>query len=341
MKMQETIKFKLIAISSIFLILEISLIFFLSIFFSQSISGASGGNLTVQTNLTVTNPGPEVATIVVSNVSNVFSGSSQNITLSPGTSKTVYCNGIVRDWNNGTAIVNITAVLYQNGTSYSAADDNNTHYSNTTCTIDYNVYNPFFGDDELGNYTVNYSCSFDVQYYANPGYWNCSSFATNIFNLNDTNSTLTYTNQLLALTLPDTIEYGEVNSTFVSNEQTVNVSNAGNIATNISVKGYAVTINDSLAMNCTKGNLKNISVMYEKYNLTMSNPIITGLTDFENHYINLTNVSVTRRFSLPQRTDDTIDDSINATYWRIYVPRGVAGTCSGNILFGATTGAGI
>ena len=37
---------------------------------------------------------------------------------------------------------------------------------------------------------------------------------------------------------------------------------------------------------------------------------------------------------------DAYDDAINATYWRIYVPKGVAGTCSGNIVFGAIRGTG-
>jgi len=37
---------------------------------------------------------------------------------------------------------------------------------------------------------------------------------------------------------------------------------------------------------------------------------------------------------------NVVNDAINSTYWRIYVPLGVAGTCQGNIVFGATVAPG-
>ena len=55
---------------------------------------------------------------------------------------------------------------------------------------------------------------------------------------------------------------------------------------------------------------------------------------------NLTESPVIKRFDLSSRTDDLVDDVTNSTYWRIYVPQGVAGSCEGNIVFGATVGGG-
>ena len=80
--------------------------------------------------------------------------------------------------------------------------------------------------------------------------------------------------------------------------------------------------------------------MWEKYNLTESNPTITGLTNFETFYLNLTNVTTVKNISLDFRQQESYDDAVWPTYWRIYVPRGVAGSCSGNIVFGATSAVG-
>src|SRR3989339_373058 len=142
-------------------------------------------------------------------------------------------------------------------------------------------------------------------------------------------------NQLLSIGLPASIDYSVVNSTAVSGEQTVNVSNTGNVILNLSLSGYAVTEEDNYSMNCTLGNIQNISINYEKFRLNTS---ITGpltLSDFEANYTNLSSGPTVKRFNLNYRQDDANDDAINGTYWRVYVPRGVAGNCTGNILFGA------
>ena len=68
--------------------------------------------------------------------------------------------------------------------------------------------------------------------------------------------------------------------------------------------------------------------------------IIEKLRPFLEKNIKNKDSSVIKKFSLNYRQQDGYDDAINSTYWRIYVPRGVAGTCSGNIIFGATKAAG-
>ena len=146
--------------------------------------------------------------------------------------------------------------------------------------------------------------------------------------------------QLLSIGLPDTINYGEVNATYVSNENESNITNLGNTAVNISLEGYGYTQGDGNAMNCTLGSNKNISIYWEKYNLTNSNPGAMTLGGLEANYTNLTTSPVVKEIGLPVRQNDFENDAINSTYWRIYVPLGVAGTCSGNIIFGATTAAG-
>lgn len=97
---------------------------------------------------------------------------------------------------------------------------------------------------------------------------------------------------------------------------------------------------DGLSMNCTLGSVGNISINYERYNLTSSIAGDLSLGDFEANYSNLTSTSVVREFNLNYRQNDAVNEAINSTYWRIYVPTGVAGSCSGNIIFGATQSAG-
>jgi len=331
-------KFRLYTIFCILLIIEFTLILFLIPFFSTPVNGYSNGTVVVKTSLQVTQSAPEVVTVVVTNASNSYT--NFNITGNPGTGKTIYCNGIVRDWSNNTFLTNISARLYQNTSGQWDSDDNNTHYTNSSCSLNLSTYDPVYGDDSFGNYTANYSCSFNFMYYANPGTWNCSVVVYNNFTLNNTNENTTVVGELLGLTLPTTIDYGSVNSTFVSNENITNVSNAGNVAVNLTLQGYAFYVGDGQAMNCSKGTVKNISIMYEKYNLTTSNPGVLALTDIETLYTNLTGGPITKKFNLNYRQAENWDDATNATYWRIYVPRGVAGTCSGNIVFGAIKSAG-
>jgi hypothetical protein len=159
---------------------------------------------------------------------------------------------------------------------------------------------------------------------------------------NNTNSDTITVADLLAVLLPSTINYGTVNATSVSNENVVNVTNVGNVNLNLTLSGYAVSEGDGQAMNCTQGGIKNISIGYEKYNLTSLNPGTLNLSQFEVNYTNLTGNPVTKEFNLYYRKNDSDYgvDSINQTYWRIYVPTGIGGTCRGNIVFGATQAAG-
>ncbi len=327
-------KYNLIIGLALLLVLEAGLIAVLVSFFSLPIIASANQTVVVPTFLNVGNVFPEVLIV------NITDYSGQNITLSPDSTKAVYCNGIARDYNNDTDIMNISAQFFQNTSFWGDSNDNNTHYTNNTCYIDYNATNVDYGDDSSGNYTVNYNCSFNVQYYANPGTWNCTVYAFDQMNWNETNSTTIGVSELIAISLPSSIDYGTVNSTYVSNENITNVTNVGNVAINLSLQGYAVNIGDGNAMNCSKGNVKNISIMYEKYNLTGSTASVTGLSDFESKYLNLTSSAVVKRFDLQYRQNDAINEAANSTYWRIYVPKGVAGTCQGNIIFAGTKAAG-
>lgn len=308
---------------------EILVLFLLLTSFSEyAIAVVGSPNATVQTLLTVGNAYPEVLNITIN--------SNSNINLVPNSTYPVEVVAIVRDYNGDTDLSAVRMEFFDvSSSSIGAADDNNRHYTNNTCLL-----NISYGDSNEGNAT----CTFNVWYYANNATWtayvavNDSTGAVGTLTGNRT------INSLLALGLPDFINYSTVNATQVSSEQIANVTNMGNVVTNLSLSGYGATVGDGNAMNCTQGSTKNISIYYEKYNLTTSNPgEVLNLAQFEAaNFTNLTSAVATKRFNIAFRQNDTAAgfDDTNSTYWRIYVPIGVAGSCSGNIVFGATRGTG-
>lgn len=289
------------------------------------VAGVGEDNVTVVTLLDIGNTFPEILNVTIND-------DSGTIDLTANSTSTVSVYVIARDFNGEGDIANITAEFFDTSASaYGSADDNNNHYTNNTCVIDYS-----YGTI----YEANATCTFDLQYYANNATWNATVLVTDNSSFTGLGSGIATVNTLLAFALPNTIDYGEVNATEVSPEVMANVTNAGNVELNLTLTGYAVSEGDGLAMNCSLGTVQNISIEYERYNVTSSTPGSINYTQFVINYTNLTAAPVFQPFNLPQRQSDVAPflDDTNGTFWRIYVPIGVAGSCSGNIIFGAVQG---
>jgi hypothetical protein len=306
------------------IVLELVLfVIFFSFFPKGVFAGVGSPNVTVITNLTVGNVYPELSNVSIEN--NV-----STLALTPNASKFITCVGLATDYNGWADVKNASAMFFDNtNSSYNGADDNNLHYTNSSCTI-----------TQQDTYTDWINCTFPVWYYANPGIWNCTILVNDTKGKSGYGSDTINISSLLALGLPDFIYYGEVNATEVSLENLSNVTNYGNVKINLSLSGYGFRLSDGNAMNCTVGAIKNISIYHEKYNLTNTNPGVLDLPQFIANYTNLTSAPVVKTYNLNFRQNDTFNEAINASYWRIYVPLGVAGTCQGNIVFGATVAPG-
>lgn len=304
------------------LLVELALVLtFLSLFlFPNSVfAGFGSDNVTAKTNLTVGNSAPNIIEILVNE--------DVPITLVPNNTKTINCTAEISDYDTDSDVTSVTAVFFDPSQAVAASpDDNNSHYTNSSCRID-----ATFGDQ----YQLKAHCLFDIWYYANASDWNCSVTAIDTFPYQVTETNETTIQPLLALALPDIIQYGTVNATYVSSENVTNVTNLGNVKINLSLSGYAWTENDGNAMNCSLGPTENISIEHEKFNLTATTPGNLNLAQANGNYTNLTDYPVTKEFNLDYRKDENINEAWNHTYWRIYVPTGVAGTCQGNIIFGA------
>ena len=311
------------------LIFLMDLVFFtlLSFLFVDFTVAGIGGNVTVTTLLNVGAVSPEILNLTVFD-------SDNGINLNANSTRTVYIQVLARDYNGEYNFQNTTSVVFDKfASSYGAVNDNNTHYSNLSCSMDLS-----YGTA----YEINATCAIPVYYYANNATWNASVYVIDNSSRNDTESFAFTVNTLLALGLPGSIDYGTVNETLVSNEKNANVTNFGNVLSNLTLEGYGAQQGDNLSMNCTLGSIQNISIGYERYNLNSSNNSQLNYAQFDLWYLNLTSNRTVKRFNVPQRQSEVsayLDDT-NSTYWRIYVPVGVAGSCTGNIIFGATVGPG-
>ena len=318
----------IIGISLLFL--EISL---LAILFSVTpesvLAGIGTPNGTPLTRLNVGNSFPEVLNVSIEE-------DIASITLIPNSTKILSCVAVIVDYNGESDIEAINATFYHTPTStHEAANDNNDHYTNSSCNVtnSFGTYNGFVddGDHILAN------CTYLVEYYANPNEWYCNVTVNDSSGSTSSGFGSTDIADLLSIGLPDSIQYGLINATTISGENISNVTNFGNVELNLSLEGYGFTEGDGNAMNCTLGATGNISVEHEKYNLTAPNSGTLTLGQVEANYTNLTTIPIIRDFNLTRRTNDTENKAIQQTYWRIYVPTGVAGTCEGFIKFGATT----
>ncbi|MCD4771308.1 hypothetical protein K8R30_02725 [archaeon] len=320
-----------IGIGLIFLEISLLLAFF-SFVPSSVIAEIGTPDATVLTNLTVGNTYPEVINVSIDD-------DAASLILTPNATTLVQCMAILRDYNGDADIVAVNATFYDSVASSSGdSDDNNYHYTNSSCVIDADTggYNGYTDDPYLSLA----NCTFQVEYYANAEDWICHVTVNDTVGWMGENTDVITISPLLSLGLPDTINYGIVNATEVSNENTTNVTNYGNVQVNLSLEGYGAVEDDNLAMVCTLGNIGTIAIEHEKYNLTTPNPGQFTLAQLAGNYTNLTSgAPPIRRFELDYRTNDTVNEAIKEAYWRIYVPKGVAGTCNGSIIFGATQAA--
>lgn len=286
----------------------------------------TGAGYDVVNNITLNSP-PNITYV---NVDDELTNPNNEINLLPATTKEIVCIARVMDYEGENTLVSATGEFFDSISSmYSGEADNNKNYKNSSCIIDYS-----YGDLNEAEIT----CKFEVWYYANQENWNCTINVSDNLSISNINSDATLINPLLALGLDSLLNYNVVTS--ITEEAIFDVINYGNIKINLSLSGYAFQEGDGFAMNCSEGDIKEIPIYYEKFNLTNSNPGEINREDFENRYTNLTTEPKIKEFNLDYRENDLANDAINSTYWRIYVPNGINGNCQGNIVFGAVQAPG-
>ena len=290
------------------------------------------GRIAGEVNVTVTSSGFDLAPNLTVNTPPIFESiivdDSNNLTINEidlFTNNTVLvsCESVVKEYDNDSLFAAYAELYSTVSSNFGNSDDNNAHYTNSSCYT-----NSSYGDSNQSKIT----CSFNVLYYARSGNWNCE------MNVNDSISIgsgidSTTVNPLLSVGVVSNLTFIDTGADEVSGESEIIVYNFGNMEIDLNLHGYGTTPGDDLAMNCTQSPV-NIPVAFKKYSFSSVLGDLT-LPQFESNYINLSGLAFTENFNLAARQNDLLNNAFNSTFWRIYVPSGISGSCSGNIVFGA------
>lgn len=236
------------------------------------------------------------------------------IVLSAGSTRFINCTVAVSDEDGPSGILNASATLFYHLNDSSDPDDNNVHYTNSSCSVS--------GTNSTSKIFL---CGFNVYYHANNGTWICNATSYNSLYYSANNYTNTTILPLYALNLTDGVSFGNVEPNQESGEITVNITNIGNMPINISLRGYAMTIGDNLGMNCSDNT--NISIDRIKYSLTTST------------YASKTSMNgALQQLQLTLQKPISSTPMFNSTYWQISpnpALGSVARNCTGFIIFSA------
>ena len=244
--------------------------------------------------------------------------SPASVSLVAGVGAQLNCNFTVEDLNGEADINTVNSTFYFVNNASSDPDDNNVHYSNSSCTQ----------QTALGNQR-NYSCSFFITYYAVNGTWLCNGTAVDDGgNLGSNTSNITVDPLFALNTSTSLIDYGDLGMNQISQEFIVNVTNLGNQPLDVSLRGYGgadPVSGNGLSMVC---NTNNITVGQQRFSPTTSAYVAkTALSSSEQSL----------GYTLPKQTTASL--STNTSFWQIEVPGTEPplgeGFCNGTIIFEA------
>lgn len=288
--------------------LLVALLFIVAILSQFGFSAGPGPNYrnySVDTRVNISGSPPVITEVVLPTA----------ITLTAGELTTVTCNVSVRDYNGGNDVTGMNATFFTAPSISGSPDDNNTHYSNASCAV---------SGGPSGNY-VNYTCDFQVEYYATNGTWTCNASVIDNKNLTDDGSNTTTINALYALNVTPLLDYGEVDAGDIVGNITANVTNLGNLPINITVQGYGSTPGDNLAFICEFGNL-TVEVQHFAAN---DSAAFNDKQVLSSSFQDIFNMTINK----------TVDGSpaVNSTWWELYIDplQAAAGGCNGTLVFQA------
>lgn len=285
----------------------------------------------VSTTASVGNATPAVDSVYISSTSGGGSGTDMtSITLTAGTTKTVYVNGVVSDANGGSDIpsTGVAVKMYRSGATGGASctADNNDCYavSGATCTL-----------GAANSTTRTYDCPVALQFWADAtdsGTYSAQNWIASV-TVTDTagpatssaNTDTTEVNSLTALSIPSSISYGSLAlgaETTNSNNQELTISQQGNTQAD-------VNISSSAAMTCTIG---TILVSSQKWATTDVGATDVGATALSGTPTQVTGLNVAVRTSEVTNTSSIL-------YMNISVPTtNVGGSCTGTNTITAIAG---
>src|SRR3989344_2538243 len=277
------------------------------------------GAADVTTSAEIQNEPPTINTLRFATTAfNTDDLTSTGILPSVGNTRTIHINGLIQDNNGKTDIATSTISLTFHRTTKgnTCTTDQNDCYRTTTCTFDYTLTS----ETELA-----YNCPLDLAYYIDAtdtaGAYADDNWTAEVTLADQAGSPATLTatievNSLLALNLPDGIDYGTrtlgEQSSSTTNVETV-LTQRGNTRADVFVSGGT--------MDCDA--LGSLPVTAQRYALTD-----VGYTDAAATALSGTPTAAERNIDL--RTDESNELAADL-YWNIAIPAsGVKGACVGS-----------
>ncbi len=265
----------------------------------------------------ITNAAPVVDTIRVATTAY----STDNLTTGGilpniGNDRTIHVNGQITDLNGESDIASstISLVFHKTTSGNTCTADKNDCYIITTCDTNYTD-----GDDTQ----ISYNCEVPLAYWTDAtdtssdyasDTWTSYVVASDLAAAQGTLSATIEINSLLALNLPDTIDYGTRSLGEISSSTTnvlTTITQRGNIKADVELSGTAMT--------CT--GLGAIPATAQTWALT-------DIGHAGGTALSTTAASAARNIDL--RTSESSELSANL-YWNIAIPAtGVKGTCTGS-----------
>ncbi|MFW6230566.1 MAG: hypothetical protein ACOC32_00925 [Nanoarchaeota archaeon] len=306
------------------------LMFFSVVLLGLSVSAYAAGNETVDSRLEVVSTTPVVESITLDDLDDVTGNS---IDLTPNATERLNCYGYVNDTDGFGDLRELNATIYASGIgtqAHGVADDNLTHYTNTSCDLSSLNVDGFF------------NCSFNMWFYATNTTWTCSVNVTDFaYNLNSTGlNDTTPVEDLVAINIDDaTVDFGPRSlNTNSSADTNVSVWNEGNVALDLDVDAYEANatidgteFDSSYAFNCSTG---QIDVGNLRFNNTYNADYDTSLS------MSQTGFSRFSGFDMAHTTAG-INPTRQLTHWAIGLPEtGIAGLCTGRIIYVALASGG-
>ncbi|MCX6710109.1 MAG: hypothetical protein NTV63_04135 [Candidatus Woesearchaeota archaeon] len=262
----------------------------------------------------------EITIVDINSLPNITSIFVDDETFSPageidliaGDLRQVLCNGTADDPDGFSDIDNVTAVFYAsgNGTLPTDPENNNTLYQNNSCSLS-------AGYDTTKK---DFNCSFSLFYYAQNGTWTCNATVNDTKSEASSSIATSNVNNLIALNVSSLeINYGNLAAGGESASSVVfYITNLGNTKIDLSLNGTN--------MSCAIG---AIGASYQHYNITGTDQAYSQMKALSNSPFLSSNFDLNKRITA---------DSDRTTYWRIQVPSGVKGKCTGVISLSAQQG---
>lgn len=283
--------------------------------------GATSANQADNVQYAVSNAGPSV--------SNLSINGGSNITLNESTTTPVVVTATISDNNSCEDISTATASLYRSGIGFGACDNiaennDNNCYANLSCTV-VSSGNTCTGPTDI---SADYSCTFDLQYFADPtdtGTLYSANLWQTYFRTTDNNSLGSSTSggnvevlSLIAFDVTSSISYGGL-TPGQSNDplnQIITYTGTGNVGLDFELSGT----------NMTSGG-DSITVDKQKYALASSTAYASGTA--------LSTVATEVEVNL-QKTTSIVSPATKDVWFGIEIPLATPiGTYTGTI---TTTG---